>query len=68
VRKVTITTSQEEEWDQLGGCANSLAICSKLGDNFVVNALEDNDEGVDFLCCALYSNTYSANRFKMPLR
>jgi hypothetical protein len=25
-----------------------LAICSELGDNFVVNALEDNDEGVDF--------------------
>jgi len=63
VKKVTITTSQEEEWDQLGGCANS------LGDNFVVNALEDNDEGVDFLCCALYStNTYSAHRFKMPVR
>jgi hypothetical protein len=48
VKNVTITTTQKEELDQLEACANSLAICSKLGDNFVVNALEDNDEGLDF--------------------
>lgn len=58
VKKVTITISQEEEWDQLGGCANSLAICSKLGDNFVVNALEDNDGGVDFYVVLCIQQTH----------
>ncbi len=68
MKKVTITTTQEEEWDQLGACANSLAICSKLGDNFVVNALEDNDEGVDFYVVLCIQPTQFANKFKMPLR
>jgi hypothetical protein len=35
--------AQEDEWDQFGGCTNSLANCVELGDDFMVNAKEDNE-------------------------
>jgi hypothetical protein len=48
VRNVIQVGTQEEDWDQFGGRANSLANCSKLGDNFVVNVEESNEEGIEF--------------------
>jgi hypothetical protein len=38
----------ENEWDQLGECGKYLANCLEVGDNFVVNAEEGNEEDVNF--------------------
>jgi hypothetical protein len=38
----------EVKWDRLGVDGDHLTSCLALGDNFVVNAKEDNTEGKDF--------------------
>ncbi len=38
----------EDAWDQLGECGEYLASCLEVGDNFVVNTKEGNEEDVDF--------------------
>ncbi len=41
-------TFQAYEWDEYGNDGNHLVAYISLGDNFVVNAEEGNEEGVDF--------------------
>jgi len=38
----------EDGWDQVGECGEYLASCLEVGDNFVVNTKEGNEEDVDF--------------------
>jgi hypothetical protein len=61
----------EDAWDQLGECGDYLASCLEIGDNFVVNVEEGNQEDVDFyvmLCTQLvhvvkedFIDTWSTN-------
>ncbi len=43
VQDVIQVVTQEDEWDQFGGCINFLAKCVELGDDFMVNAEEYNE-------------------------
>jgi hypothetical protein len=38
----------EDEWDQFGQCGDYLVNYLELGDNFVINVEEGNNEGVEF--------------------
>jgi hypothetical protein len=40
--------THEDEWDQLDECGEYMSICLEVGDNFVVNAEESNEEDVNF--------------------
>lgn len=51
-------TTQEEEWDQFEGCIDSLVDCLELGDNFVVNVEEGNEEGVEFYVVLSTTSTH----------
>jgi hypothetical protein len=48
VHDVLLGAFYEVKWDQFGVDGDHLTSCLALGDNFVVNAEEDNTEGVDF--------------------
>ncbi len=43
VQDVIQVVTQEDEWDQFGGCINFLANCVELDEDFMVNAKEDNE-------------------------
>jgi hypothetical protein len=59
IEDVIQAATQEEEWDQFGGYADSLAECLELGDNFVVNV----EEGVEFYVVLSTTSTNFEGRF-----
>jgi hypothetical protein len=58
---------QANEWDEYRDDGDHLATCVSLGDNFVVNVKEGNEEGVDFyvLLCT-QTNFIVEQAFKCP--
>lgn len=48
VHEAMLATFDEDAWDQYGANSDYLASCLALGDNFAMNAQEENAKGVDF--------------------